>query len=113
MPGRRGRKKLPYKQAHIKYKFLLLPGNILSAVDGGRHYVSSGDLKKLYGVHASECRPYSVWVGKALGETPPGDASFFPNLIHLKPRLHGDYAEWLVMMVKYWREKLYAEKNVC
>ena len=110
MPGRRGRKKLPYKQAHIKYKFLLLPGNILSAVDGGgRHYVSSGDLKKLYGVHASECRPYSVWAGKALGETPPGDASFFPNLIHLKPRLHGDYAEWLVMMVKYWREKLYVE----
>ena len=91
---------MPSKQAHLRYKFLLLPGSLVTTSDVDPHYISSGDLMKCYGVHSNECQPHMVPM------MPKSAKKMFPNLIHLKPRVHGDYAEWLIMMVKYWREKL-------
>lgn len=61
----------------MKPKYLLIPGRVRSARDGGVHYVGPWALIRLYGVSPREC----VIMKPGLGE----------GLIRLAPRADGDY----------------------
>lgn len=63
-------------------KYLILPGFVKSRNDGQRHFISAGQLMRLYKVHPSEC---IVW-------TQEGAAEGYPeHLRRLAPRYSGDY----------------------
>lgn len=67
---------------HIKY--VLHPGHVTSQTDGQRHYITSMQLAKLYGVSLREC-----WIVRS-GEFWAGGRDT-DRLIHLYPRYDGDY----------------------
>jgi len=50
----------------MKKKFVLLPGYVTSQYDGQDHYISAGQLMKLYKVRQEECviwDPYNSYIG--------------------------------------------------
>lgn len=61
------------------HKYLLVPGFVVSKVDGQEHHITAWQLADLYGVRASECRLYRH-----------GDP-VMDDLIILRPRDDGDY----------------------
>lgn len=70
-----------------QFKYLLMPGWVPSKNDGDRHYISSQQLAKLYGVDPRECRVYdSAWPYEKIMET------WLSSLIVLRPQYDGDYA---------------------
>jgi hypothetical protein len=70
-------------------KYLIIPGYVISKSDGDRHYVSGMELIRLYGVDRDECVivPYG-WPKRRGGMS----EQYINSLIHLEPRLDGDYS---------------------
>lgn len=65
-----------------KIKYLVCPDFVTSKGDGSLHFIGFNALVSLYQVNPKECTV----------ESRGWDTS---NLIHLHPRYHGDYVEWL------------------
>jgi len=63
--------------------YVLSAGEI-KAKDGDRHYISAGQLQRLYGVNPADCIDHPIG-SKARGWVPPSDAIF------LYPRNDGNY----------------------
>ena len=62
-------------------KYILHPGFIESITDGQKHYITSDNLMRLYGVNPKECVTFIPY-------------RQYPNqdkLIQLHPNIYGDY----------------------
>jgi hypothetical protein len=73
-------------------RFVICPGHVISQSDGDRHFISAGQLMRLYKVNMKECIVLRDDGSKPPGYRPDHDWSRY---IFLKPRYHGDYAEYL------------------
>ena len=69
----------------MKAKYALIPGHIDSKNDGDEHYISAGQLCKLYGVNRNECL--------VIDYKNPGTfrGLNLDNYIQLHPRYDGNY----------------------
>lgn len=84
-------------------RFLLYPGYVRSRYDGDRHYVSGGQLARLYNVNPIECVIYS--------EHPAFRNREHDCLIPLFPREDGQYEEHLLQRkVADFRQYVRAKK---
>ena len=63
-------------------KYLVMPMEVISENDGDTHFITAGQLMKLYGVPPKECLVYN---DKLIGHVIDG-------LIKLTPRADGDYS---------------------
>ncbi len=63
--------------------YLIVPGMVVSLVDGQRHWVGAVELMRLYGLRRSQCR-----IARH-GHLPAP----VTGLVVLKPRERGDYEE--------------------
>jgi hypothetical protein len=63
-------------------RYLVMPGEIVSATDGSSHWVGASTLMRLYGVDPQECV-----VARADTPTP----SYYAGLTQLRPRIDGNY----------------------
>ncbi len=70
-----------------KKKYLIIPGNVTSQVDGDIHYVSPKDLMALYKVSPEECE---ILDKRVISSFHSIDTAY-PGLIHLFPRSDGNY----------------------
>jgi hypothetical protein len=71
-----------------KVKYILYPGNVKSVNDGDWHFITYGQLIRLYGLAPAECIN-----GRKLLENDPRlrDHTYF----HLYPIIKGNYKEYL------------------
>lgn len=84
-------------------RFLLYPGYVRSRYDGDRHYISGGQLARLYRIDPAECVVYSE---HPAFRSPERDA-----LIPLFPREDGQYEEHLLQMkAEDFRQYIRAKK---
>jgi hypothetical protein len=78
----------------MSHRYLLRPGRVTSATDGGQNYVGASELAALYGVRRDECLvladgsgfEYSRFRQQVLARVERGE------LIELRPRYDGNYA---------------------
>jgi len=66
-------------------RYALFPGDIVSQIDGNTHFLSSGQLARLYGVHERNCVVILQDDAFSFSE------ELLESLIALKPRANGDY----------------------
>lgn len=65
-------------------KYIIHPEYMISKSDGESHYISFCDLLNAYQLNIKECVRYQEDIHR-----------YDKNLIHLYPRYHGDYLEYL------------------
>ena len=65
-------------------KYLVCPGTVISKSDGDEHFISAGQLMRLYGVKPTECVVMPTGSARRGWTEPAG-------LIHLRPSYHGNY----------------------
>lgn len=70
------------KGGNVQTKYVVYPGEIASQKDGDRHFVSSRELMRLYGVHPEECIVSCAGRPSRITE----------DLIPLFPRYDGNYS---------------------
>lgn len=82
-------------------RYLICPDFVTSKNDYRQHWIGERDLRWLYGVPRNKCEvapytPHKLTRHKPLGYEEPDD------LIPLRPRWAGDYAEHLAKMEAKW-----------
>lgn len=65
-------------------KYLIVPGYVISKMDGNKHYIPADNLIRLYQVDRNECH---IWKDERKKPRPED----FKGLIFLYPRYDGDY----------------------
>lgn len=82
----------------VEKNFLVVPGPILSRIDGDRHYISAGRLMDLYGVHREEC----IIIDSSRNAYLYGR---YEGCLILEPRFDGDYSLPDVLFDPCWEHQ--------
>lgn len=95
--------------SQVKFKmpekrYVVCPDFVTSKSDFQEYWISAGTLLKLYGVPSYLCEiaPYSYYADVNLGRFKPTGYEEPRDLIPLRPRWAGDYAEHLAKMEATW-----------
>ena len=67
-------------------KYALHPGWVTSKTDGERHYISTEQLRYLYGLPRRDCIVWDRYMSDSIKGLNHDD------YIHLHPRYHGNYS---------------------
>lgn len=85
----KGKRRVGYYEPEPAFKYLVFPGEVVSATDGDIHHVSSDELMRLYGVSPKECRV--IHGQRAQAYAAQHAARLYPEVTILRPREDGNY----------------------